>query len=489
MNHSQLTNILLDQSKDLFWMVNLDFQLVYANRAYLNLMKERTGEAIKLNESVFVEAFAASYIEKWKSYYERAFTGDYFEIDEHFYNQVSNEIQYDQTTFKPLLGDDHKIFAVACQSKDISRIVKQRSEANQLIDSSLDVFCTVDEQGSFVYVSAASLNLWGYTPEELIGTSFRDLLFEADKPKTNEIIDAIISGQEINSFVNRYKKKDGSIAYNLWSARWDANTKLRYAVAKDYKEKIEQDEIVQRSEQRFKALVQEGSDLIAILDADGNYMYVSPTSISVLGMKPEEFIGRSPFEFIHPDDVEKVLASIQKIVTENKVVVDTFRFQNHKKEWRWMETVLTNMLGNPAVNGIVANSRDITEKIEEQHKLKLLERVITNTTDAILITEAEPFEEPGNKIIYVNEAFTKLTGYSAEEVIGKTPRILQGPNSNKEELAALGRKMRNWETCELTTINYKKSGEEFWINFKLTPVADEKGCYTHWISIERDVTE
>jgi PAS domain S-box-containing protein len=126
---------------------------------------------------------------------------------------------------------------------------------------------------------------------------------------------------------------------------------------------------------------------------------------------------------------------------------------------------------------------------KELHHLKLLESVITNTKDAILITEAEPFDQPGPRILYVNEAFTKMTGYTPEEVIGKTPRILQGPRTDKKELAKLKEAMRKWQHCEITTVNYKKSGEEYWINMALSPVADEKGWYTHWIAIERDVTE
>ena len=339
-----------------------------------------------------------------------------------------------------------------------------------------------------MYVSAASLNHWGYLPEELIGKAYKDLIVEEDIQKTNEIIESIQSGKDIKSFVNRYKKKDGSIAYNIWSARWDDRTKLIYAVARDGKEKIEQEEAILLSEQRYKSLVQDGSDLIRILDAEGNFIYVSPTSTSILGITPEEFMGKNIFDYIHPDDVAKALKCLQKITTEKKIIVAPLRFQNHEKKWRWMESVLTNMLDNPAVNGIVVNSRDVTAKIEKEHKLKLFESVITNTNDAVLITEAEPFDEPGPRIIYVNEAFTKMTGYSAEEVIGKTPRILQGPNSNSEELSRLSAAIRNWESCEITTINYKKNGEEFWINFTVTPVANEEGWYTHWIAIERDVT-
>jgi PAS domain S-box-containing protein len=489
MDQTLLKNLFLDQSKDLFWMIDLDFQLTYANKRYLSSMKEVNGEEKKLHESVFSEGLGNGYITTWKAYYSRAFHGEYFEIEEHFYDQNSDNLQYTQVTFEPLTGEDGEIFSVACQSKDITRVVKGRAEENQLIDASLDVFCTVNEQGEFIYVSAASLNHWGYLPEELIGKSYKDLVLEEDLPTSIEMASAILRGREIKTFVNRFKKKDGSIAYNIWSARWDDRTKLRYAVARDGKEKIEQEEAILRSEQRFKALVQEGSDLIRIIDVKGNYVYVSPSSNLILGIEPEKFIGRNALEFVHPDDLERNKSILASMATEHRVNLPPFRFQNYNKEWRWLESVLTNMLDNPAVNGIVINSRDITTKTEKEHQLKLLESVITNTKDAVLITEAEPVEGIGYRIIYVNEAFTKMTGYEAEEVIGKSPKILQGPNSDKEELAKLGCALKNWEAYEMTTINYKKNGEEFWINFAVTPVANEEGWYTHWIAIERDITE
>lgn len=156
--------------------------------------------------------------------------------------------------------------------------------------------------------------------------------------------------------------------------------------------------------------------------------------------------------------------------------------------WMWVrgEAVFDEQKN---IIGLRAVAQDITAKKKENQYLKLLESVITNTKDSVMITEAEPFDEPGPKIIYVNEAFTKMTGYTAEEVNGKTPRILQGPNSDKEALAKLSKAIRKWEPYEITTINYKKSGEEFWVNFSVTPVADETGWYTHWVAIERDVTE
>ncbi len=485
---SQLNNLYIDKSKDLIWMVNHEFRIVYANKAYLNFMETVIGTKKQINDSAFINDFGEDDIEKWKGYYKKALAGTSFEIEEHFFNPKLNKIQFRQTIFEPIV-DDVNNRTVACRSKDISRLVKHKSEASQLIDASLDVFCTINTKGEFVYVSASSLNHWGYTPEELIGKPFMDFVLEADRAKTNDTTTAIHKGKKTKTFFNRYQKKDGSIAYNLWSATWNENSKLMYAVARDGKETIEHEEKILRSEQRFKALVQGGNDLYAIIDLEGRYIYMSPSSTAIIGIPPEAFIGRDAFEFIHPDDIEQTQSSLKKIATEDKVVMELYRAKNQHNEWRWVETVLTNMVDHPAVNGIVINSRDITKEVEEKHQLKLFENIITNTQEAVLITEAEPFDEPGPKIVYVNDAFMTMTGYTAEEVIGKTPRILQGPNSNKEDLEKLGRALRNWESHEITTINYKKNGEEFWINFDVTPIANETGRYTHWIAIERDVTE
>ena len=133
---------------------------------------------------------------------------------------------------------------------------------------------------------------------------------------------------------------------------------------------------------------------------------------------------------------------------------------------------------------MVGAMKDVSSQKEEETHLKLLESVITNTNDSVMITEANP----DHKIIYVNEAFSRMTGYTAEEVIGKTPKMFQGPNTDRTILENMKASISNWQTFEATLINYKKNGEEFWLNLSITPIENEKGEYTHWISIERDVT-
>ncbi|NJM49377.1 MAG: PAS domain-containing protein, partial [Alkalinema sp. RU_4_3] len=84
--------------------------------------------------------------------------------------------------------------------------------------------------------------------------------------------------------------------------------------------------------------------------------------------------------------------------------------------------------------------------------------------------------------------FTRITGYSPAEVLGKTPRILQGPNTSQTELQKIRKALAHWEAVTVEVINYRKDGSEFWNEFSLVPVADSSGWYTHWIAVQRDTT-
>lgn len=122
-------------------------------------------------------------------------------------------------------------------------------------------------------------------------------------------------------------------------------------------------------------------------------------------------------------------------------------------------------------------------------RLRLLETVMSHASDVIVITEAEPFDRPGPRILYVNDAITGHTGYRPEQLIGQTPRVLQGPLTDAGELARLSAALRRWEKVTATLLNYRSDGSTFWNEISCTPVADEHGWWTHWVAIQRDITE
>jgi diguanylate cyclase (GGDEF)-like protein/PAS domain S-box-containing protein len=122
-------------------------------------------------------------------------------------------------------------------------------------------------------------------------------------------------------------------------------------------------------------------------------------------------------------------------------------------------------------------------------RLRLLESVVVNANDAILITEANPTAWPGPRIVYCNPSFLATTGYSLEEVIGQTPRILQCAETNRETLVLIREALLNWQPIEVELINARRDGSRFWVQLSIVPVANEKGWFTHWVAVQRDISE
>ena len=115
--------------------------------------------------------------------------------------------------------------------------------------------------------------------------------------------------------------------------------------------------------------------------------------------------------------------------------------------------------------------------------------IVQNAKDVVIVTKADPIDEPGPEIIYVNQAFSEMTGYSAEEVIGKSPRILQSKDTEIKEKLAIRRALEKKEAVRVTLRNYTKLGKEYWIDLSILPLRDNNGNVTHFASIQRDITE
>lgn len=130
---------------------------------------------------------------------------------------------------------------------------------------------------------------------------------------------------------------------------------------------------------------------------------------------------------------------------------------------------------------------------QDGHKLvlalDLANRIIEHSNDAILISLAEPIDQPGPRVIYANQTFSKQTGYSQEDIIGNNPRILQGPDTDLATLARIRKGLAAWQPVREEVLNYKKNGETFWQELNIFPLPNEAGQFTHWVSIQRDITD
>ncbi len=363
-----------------------------------------------------------------------------------------------------------------------------------IFDNSLLSICISNPLGEILKVNKAATSLFGYSFEELYSLGRNDLMDTDVKTMAiflNEITDTGYSKGEMNGV-----KKNGDHFLMEYSAALlhDSNgDEVSYTMLNDISDLKRIETEIKQSNERFELIGEATNDALWEFNKEKKISWANLTHQELYGLTManpvpdnEEWKRR-----LHPTEVEQVVKGFYDAQDSEADIWDQeYRFHAGARGWLniFSRTYFKrDQYGN--VKRMIGIMMDVTQrKLKEDH-LKLLESVITNTKDAIVITEAEPFDRPGPKIVFVNKAFTEMTGYASEEIIGKTPRILQGPKTDRTELERLTESLNRWESCEITVINYKKNGEEFWSNISISPVADKNGWYTHWISIQRDVTQ
>ena len=159
------------------------------------------------------------------------------------------------------------------------------------------------------------------------------------------------------------------------------------------------------------------------------------------------------------------------------------------REMDYGEHVYQQTITSVVTNGrlaLVIYCYDITAIKEAQHEARLLGAAMEVAKDGVIITKAN-LDNP--EIIYVNEAISKISGYSADELIGQTPRILQGPMTCRETLNRLKNALSQGKAFQGELQNYSKDGNIYWLDISIVPVKDENGHITHFAGIERDITQ
>ncbi len=224
------------------------------------------------------------------------------------------------------------------------------------------------------------------------------------------------------------------------------------------------------------------SDAFILLDADWRFSFLNSQAEALLQRGREDLLGKVVWEE-YPEAVGGTFHThYERVVKEGGAV----RFEEFFAPLNlWVEV---NAYATP--EGLSVYFRDVTQHRARNAQLRLLEAAVARQNDVLLITEAEPIDGPdGPKIVYVNAAFERRTGYSFAEVIGKTPRILQGPKTQRHELHRIRQSLKEWKPVRSELINYTKSGDEVWLELDIVPLADENGKFTHWVAIERDISD
>jgi PAS domain S-box-containing protein len=267
----------------------------------------------------------------------------------------------------------------------------------------------------FLDVNAAAIRSYGFSKEEFLSMTLLDIRPEQDTAILERVMKEDVKFGKPHSSLFRHIKKNGEIIRVLTkgnSINYEGKS-ARIVIAIDDTARIAAENALRSSERRFKTLIQDGSDLIAILGGHGEFKYVSPTAEKTLGLSADALLGRSAFDFINEDDRDDVAFKVNHLSDFERIQLPPFRITSQSGDIRWVETILTNMESDPAVQGIIINARDVTERIENELKVREhLERyniVSKATSDVIWDLTFETDE------LTWNNGITEIFGY--EEVV------------------------------------------------------------------------
>ena len=228
-------------------------------------------------------------------------------------------------------------------------------------------------------------------------------------------------------------------------------------------------------------------------DMETGEYHLSPRWWEMLGFSPDSFKPMAEIwvQFIHPDDRQAVKATLDAAIAEGRDSYQSEFRMLHKRGHYFPVLGRGHILRNAQGKAVRTSgtNQDLTARYQTQAQIRLLQSCVESIQDVVLITHAAPSCSPGPIIAYVNPAFETFTGYSSQEAIGKTPRILQGPLTCRKTLDKLAAALRSWQSFRGELANYKKNGELFWVELEILPVkADGEHLFTHWIGVQRDIT-
>lgn len=289
---------------------------------------------------------------------------------------------------------------------------------------------SIDNQGRLISVSDYWLECLGYERSEVIGRKSVEFLTPESRQYAEDVIlPAYFQSGFCKEVPYQIVKKNGEIIDVLLSAiaEKDDSGKLinSRAVLVDITERKRAEVALAQSEAWFKALIQRSTDVIDVLDQNGNYFYVSPSSQNVLGRDPNELIGTPCWNLVHPDDLPIARAAFEKVLQNpGQPVQITVRVSHQDSHWIYMEISGRNLLNDPAVRGIVLNSRDVTEHQQAKEREQALIVSLQDAKDQLqAVLDAVPgcisWMGADLKYLGVNGYLARTFHVSPEDFIGQ----------------------------------------------------------------------
>jgi len=370
---------------------------------------------------------------------------------------------------------------IAGTVQDITERKTLTRDLETLFEISKDLICIASTDGFFERVNPAFERSLGWSREQLLAKPIIEFSVQQDREETAKELERLAKGEPSLNFLSRFATREGGVRTLDWTSISIPEEHAIYAIGRDVTEERSLQQEIERSEKQLSETLESMTDAFLALDRDWRVTFVNRHAELLLRRDRTALLQNCIWD-IFPEAVGSVFQQQyrQALELEQPVIFEEYFAPLEK----WFE-----LRAFPSRQGLGIYFRDITDRKRATEQVRLLGTSISRLNDMVVITEAEPLSGAGPKIVFVNEAFERQTGFSREEAVGRTPRILQGPETSRLELDRIRKALERREPVRAELVNYTKSGKPFWVEMEIVPVADETGVYRHFVAIQRDITE
>ncbi|AFZ04412.1 PAS domain S-box protein [Calothrix sp. PCC 6303] len=355
-----------------------------------------------------------------------------------------------------------------------------------LIENHNYLIWEVDEHLNYTYLSPSVKQIWGYEPEDLLGkTIFTTMLSHEGMDENNLFADLVAFKQKFKRLQTDFQHQHGHDVIMEISGSPIFAVDGSYCGYRGNSYDITQYKQMEIALVRSRQIIENSPDGISITDLRGKAIYHNPMLTKMFGYNVNQInaLGGSSRIFFTRREATTVLNSAKhgegwqgKVKTRDSLGHSIHAY------------LRTNLIKNDQneVVAVTSNYTDISHQKHVEDTLRLRDRALAASTNGIIITDARL---PNLPIVYVNQSFEKITGYSACEVIGRNSRFLQKSDHNQPALEELQTAIDTHQCCTVLLRNYRKDGVLFWNELSISPVFDVKQKLTHYIGIINDVSD
>jgi len=371
----------------------------------------------------------------------------------------------------------------------LRRQLQQLEESEQRFraaaNTASDAIITANSQGVITDWNIAASRLFGYTSAEIVNRPIADLIPAQLKLRHRQGFEKALEGHrlqlqgkpvELRGLTRGGQEVEIELALSRWKA---GGEKYFTSIIRDISERKQSEKRLAESEERFRTLVVNDPEGVFV-EYQGRFAFVNPGTVRIFAAESsEQLIGKKIMDFIHPANREYAGRRIQELLESGgSPAVGTAKVIRLDGELIRVEMTASRISwqGQHAIQVI---ARDVTERLRTEEQLRKLSLAVEQSPSSVLITDTS------GTIEYINPKFCEVSGYTPEELIGQTPRIMQSGNTPQETYQELWSAIQSGREWRGEINNRKKNGELIWEHMSISPIKNKREKITHFLAVIR----